>query len=95
LALARLLDRTGHFAGDLNPFQVRLLRYLIDREQGLQADIEIDRFKASLLVQSPEMYDKIYGEVAQEEATVVEARPASPSEVEDALADLKAFGLAP
>jgi hypothetical protein len=65
--LIRLADRKDSLKGDLNILQERALVWLMQEEFELQAEIERERLKYTLLAGNPELYSRLYEEDDSEE----------------------------
>lgn len=98
MAFARLLDRTGHFTGDLNGLQLRLLAYLTRSDEELGERRRVEHFQDLLLAVNPEAYNEVYDEFGNpkvNEDDIDFEVPNSEDDVMNMMRDLERYGLGP
>lgn len=86
--LIRLADRKELLKGDLNILQERALVWLLNEDFEIQAELEKERMKYTLLSGNPDLYDRLYTEPDEEEIDDSEVEwmvPESAEEVQDIL----------
>lgn len=99
MALAKLLERTGRLTGDLNRLQLRLVAYLIGRDEEARGQRRVDNFKDNLLASNPDIYYKVYGDDSKpdydpdEDMEYREEIPQSEADVQRMMADLASLGV--